>query len=117
MSRPTKSGTRKLSDVARHVVVPDGIVSTGYPAVQAKCRDLGIEHDDWQQGLCRLALGKRKDGKYAATVGGVVLSIPRQVGKTFTIGSIIFALCILFPGMLTLWTAHRTRTANESFGR
>lgn len=111
----TKPGTRKLSDVARHVVVPAGIVSTGYPAVRDKCRDLGIVHDDWQQGLGRLILGKRKTGKYAATVGGVVMSIPRQVGKTFTVGSIIFALCLLFPGMTVLWTAHRTRTSNETF--
>lgn len=112
---PTSRGTRKLSDVARHVVVPKGIVSTGYPAVQAKCRDLGIVHDDWQQGLGRLILGKRADGKYAATVGGIVLSIPRQVGKTFTVGSIIVALCLLYPGTTVLWTAHRTRTSNETF--
>lgn len=111
----TRSGTRKLSDVARHVVVPAGIVSTGYPAVRDKCRDLGIVHDDWQQGLGRLILGKRADEKYAATVGGVVISIGRQVGKTFTIGSIIFALCLLFPGMTAIWTAHRTRTSNETF--
>lgn len=111
----TRPGTRKLSDVARHVVVPTGIVSTGYPAVRDKCRDIGVIHDDWQQGLGRLALGKREDGKYAATVGGVVLSIPRQVGKTFTIGSIIFALCLLFPNLTVIWTAHRTRTSNETF--
>ncbi|HET6917374.1 MAG TPA: hypothetical protein VFH56_14880 [Acidimicrobiales bacterium] len=88
---------------------------TGYPAVRDKCRDLGIVHDDWQQGLGRLILGKRRDGKYAATVGGVVLSIPRQVGKTFTVGTIVVALCLLFPGMTVLWTAHRTRTSNETF--
>lgn len=111
----TKSGTRKLSDVARHVVVPSGIVSTGYPSVRDKCRDLGIVHDDWQQGLGRLILGKRLDGKYAATVGGVGLSIPRQVGKTFTVGSILVALCLLFPRLTVLWTAHRTRTSNETF--
>lgn len=111
----TKPGTRKLSEVARHVIQPEGIVSTGYPAVEAKCRDLGIVHDDWQQGLGRLILGKRVDGKYAATVGGVVMSIPRQVGKTFTVGSIIFALCILFPRLTVLWTAHHTRTSDETF--
>lgn len=111
----TKSGTRKLSDVARHVVVPSGVVATGYPAVRDKCRDLGIVHDDWQQGLGRLILGKRADGKYAATVGGVGLSIPRQVGKTFTVGSILVALCLLFPRLTVLWTAHRTRTSNETF--
>lgn len=111
----TKPGTRKLSDVARHVVVPSGIVTTGYPSVRDKCRDLGIVHDDWQVGLGRLILGKRADGKYAATVGGIVLSIPRQVGKTFLVGSIIFALCLLFPGLTVIWTAHRTRTSNETF--
>jgi phage terminase large subunit-like protein len=111
----TKPGTRKLSDVARHVVVPAGVVSTGYPAVRDKCRDLGIVHDDWQRGLGRLILGKRADGKYAATVGGVVMSIPRQVGKTFMVGSIIFALCLLYPGLTVIWTAHRTRTSNETF--
>lgn len=111
----TKTGTRKLSEVARHVVVPSGVVSTGYPAVRDKCRDLGIVHDDWQQGLGRLILGKRADGKYAATVGGVGLSIPRQVGKTFTVGSILVALCLLFPRLTVLWTAHRTRTSNETF--
>jgi hypothetical protein len=97
-------------------VKPAGIVTTGYPAVRDKCRDIGVLHDDWQQGLGRLILAKRKDGKYAATVGGVTISIPRQVGKTFTIGSIIVALCLLFPGLTVLWTAHRTRTSNETFG-
>lgn len=113
----TKPGTRKLSDVARHVVVPTGIVTTGYPAVHQKCRDLGVEHDDWQQGLGRLILGKRDNGLYAATVGGVVLSIPRQVGKTFLIGTIIFALCLLYPNLTVLWTAHHSRTSNETFGK
>ena len=111
----TKRGTRKLSDVARHIVQPVGIASTGYPAVQAKCCDLGIVHDDWQQGFGRLTLGKRKNGKYAATIGGVVISWPRQVGKTFTVGSILVALCLLFPGLTVLWTAHRVRTSNETF--
>lgn len=111
----TKPGTRRLSDVARHVVVPSGIVTTAYPAVAAKCRDLGILHDDWQQGLGRAMLGKRADGLFAATVGGIVMSIPRQVGKTFTVGSVIVALALLNPGMTILWTAHRTRTSNETF--
>ncbi|WP_460690346.1 LAGLIDADG family homing endonuclease [Nesterenkonia suensis] len=35
--------------------------------------------------------------------------------NTFTIGHIIFALCILNPGMTVLWTAHRSRTADETF--
>jgi hypothetical protein len=76
---------------------------------------MGVSFDPWQQGLGSIALGKRKDGKYAATVGGVVMSIPRQVGKTFLVGMIIIALCVLFPGFKALWTAHRTRTASMTF--
>jgi phage terminase large subunit-like protein len=97
-------------------VIPKGIVTTAWPRVVAKCAEMGVTFDPWQHGIGSIALGKRKSGKYAATVGGVVLSIPRQVGKTFLVGMIIIALCILFPGMTVLWTAHRTRTATKTFG-
>lgn len=111
----TNSEPRRLTDVARHVVVPDGIVTTAYPAVAKKCLDLGIIHDDWQQPLAKLILAKREDGLFAATVGGICMSIPRQVGKTFTVGSIVVALCLLNPGVTVLWTAHRSRTSDETF--
>lgn len=106
---------RKLTDVARHVVYPRGIVSTVWPRVVAQCAAMGVEFDSWQHGVGTLALGKTKSGKYAATVGGVVLSIPRQVGKTFLVGMMIIALCVLFPKMTVLWTAHRTRTSTMTF--
>lgn len=112
---PTKSGTQKLSSLARHVVLPTGITSTGWPAVRNKCLELGVRFDPWQDGLGRAILAKRADGKYAAGVGGVVISIPRQVGKTYTVGAIVFALCILFPGLTVVWTAHRLKTAGETF--
>lgn len=114
-TRRTKPGMRKLSDVARHLVLPAGIVSTGYPAVKAQCLKMGVVHDDWQQGLARAILAKRANGLYAAGVGGVFLSTCRQVGKTFTFGTVIFALCALNPGMTVLWTAHHTRTSDETF--
>jgi hypothetical protein len=60
-------------------------------------------------------LAKRPDGKYAATVGGTGLSIPRQVGKTFLVGAIVFALCLMLPNLTVIWTAHRLRTAEETF--
>lgn len=113
---PTTPGTPRLSEIARHVVVPAGITSTGWPAVRDKCRDLGIGFDAWQDGTGRLILAKREDGLYATTVGGVVISIPRQVGKTFLLGAIVFALCLLFPNLTVIWTAHRLRTAGETFG-
>lgn len=77
------------------------------------CLSLKIIFDPWQAGAGTAILAKREDGLYAADA--VVISIPRQVGKTFLIGAIIFALCIIRPGLLVLWTAHRTPTANETF--
>lgn len=111
----TKSSTPKLSDAARHVVAPQGIVTTGWPAVEAKCCELGIRFRWWQKPIGQIILAKRASGKYAATVGGTGLSIPRQVGKTFLVGAIIFALCLLRPGLTVIWTAHRVRTAEETF--
>lgn len=109
------SSTPKLSDVARHVVYPRGIVTTAWTRVVAECAQMGIAFDEWQNGVGSIALGKTADGKYAATIGGVVLSIPRQVGKTFLVGMIVIALCILNQKMTVLWTAHRTKTATKTF--
>ena len=108
---PTQPSTTTLSEVARHVVVPKGIVTTAWPRIVAQCAEMGTGFDPWQHGIGKVALGKRADGKYACTVGGVVLSIPRQVGKTYLVGMIVIALCVLHPGLTVLWTAHRTRTA------
>lgn len=110
-----KRSTRKLSEVARHVIQPSGLVSTGWPAVEARIRDFGDEFDEWQRGASKLILSKRANGDYAATVGGITLSIPRQVAKTYMISRIIFALCTIFPGLTVLWTAHRTRTSSKTF--
>lgn len=114
-SQSTKTGTRKLSEVARHLVVPAGITHSGWPQVEKRCAEMGIGFDEWQRGTGRLILAKTKDGKYAATVGGVGLSLPRQVGKTYLIGAIVFALCIDNPGLTVIWTAHHSRTAGETF--
>lgn len=112
----TKRSTRKLSEVARHVIVPSGITSSGWAKVEARCAEWGDSFDEWQRGTGRVVLGKRENGEYAATVGGITLSIPRQVAKTFLVMRIVFALCTLFPGLTVLWSAHRTRTASKTFG-
>lgn len=113
---PTKPGTTRLSDVARHVVKPSGIVSTGWPAVRETCRTkLGVHFDEWQEGTGRLILAKRDDGKLAAMVRGVGMSLPRQVGKTYLLAGTIFGLCVNTPGLLVIWTAHHARTHGETF--
>lgn len=110
-----RSSTPRLSEAARHLVYPDTIVESEWPRIERRLSDMAIEFDRWQVGASRLVLGLDKRGRYACTVGGVVWSIPRQVGKTFTIGSLIIALCIEFPGMKVLWTAHRVKTATDAF--
>lgn len=113
----TQRSTPRLSEIAREVRPPTGVVTTGWPAVQSKCRDLGITFRPWQVPVGQLILAKREDGKYAATIGGTGMSIPRQVGKTFLVGAIVFALCLLRPKLTVIWTAHRNRTAEETFGK
>lgn len=115
-SPSTRSGTRRLSEVTRVLVKPSGIVTTGWPAVRDKCaRDLGVGFDGWQDGAGRLILAKRANGKLAAMVGGVGMSLARQVGKTYLVGALLFALCILRPGLLAIWTAQHSRTSAETF--
>jgi hypothetical protein len=110
---PSRLDGRRLSEVARHVVAPNGIKSTSWPKVRDTCDRLGWGFDGWQDGAGRLILSKRADGMYAADT--VVISIPRQVGKTYLIACIIFALCLLEPGLKVIWTAHRKTTAGETF--
>lgn len=114
-SAPVDRSTLRLSEVARHVVIPEGIVDTLWFEVEARCREFGDTFDAWQDGLGQVTLGIRADGTFAATVGGVTYSIPRQVAKTFIVGRIVVALCTLYPGLTVLWTAHRTRTATNTF--
>ncbi|MFD4294147.1 terminase [Rhodococcus sp. NPDC058532] len=89
-------------------------MSTAWPRVRAKCGQIGLGFDGWQDGLGRLILAKREDGLYAADTA--VVSIPRQVGKTYLVGAIVFALCLITPGLTVVWTAHRFKTAREVFG-
>lgn len=109
----TKPSTPRLSDRAK-VAYPSGIVSTGWPEVERQHRRMGITFDWFQVAISKLALAKREDGTYASTVGGVVLSIPRQVGKTFMLCGLLFALCMIFPNFTALWTAQQLRTAKET---
>lgn len=78
---------RRLSELARVLSQPSGIVSSDFPKLRRAATRMGITYDLWQQGLLYLMLGKRENGLYACGEGGTVISICRQVGKTFTIGS------------------------------
>lgn len=109
----TKISTQLLSDVARYVVAPSGVTATGWPAVRDTCNRLGWGFDGWQDSAGKLILAKRADGQYASDL--IVVSIPRQVGKTYLFAAIVFALCLLNKSLTVIWTAHRVKTAKETF--
>jgi hypothetical protein len=104
---------RPLSEVARHVIAPDGITASEWPSVRLTCHRLGWSFDGWQDGAGMLILAQNAAGEYAADT--IVISIPRQVGKTFLIGAILFALCLMKPGLRVIWTAQVKDTALETF--
>lgn len=98
---------------ARHAVAPAGIVATAWPRVRETCRKIGWRFDAWQDATGRLILAKREGGAWAADLS--LLSIPRQVGKSYLLGCIIFALCLLTPKLRVIWTSHHTATTEEMY--
>ena len=111
----TRPSTLRLSEVARHLVYPEGIIATEWPRIKRRLLDMAVEYDGWQAGAAQLILGLDASGRYVATIGGVTMSLPRQVGKTFTIGSLLIAMCIEFPGLRVVWTSHHLRTTTNTF--
>lgn len=111
----TQPSTPRLSEYARKFTYPAGITKTVWPRVEAKGHELGLGFDWWQSQLGTVCLGYGDDGKYVATVGGIGLSIPRQVGKTYFVLALLVILCILFPGLQVVWTAHHLRTSTKTF--
>lgn len=105
----------RLSECARQLVVPEGIETSNFARVYRRLESVDVHFDPWQVGFGTVALGCRSDGKYAATVGGVVASIPRQVGKTFTIGNLLIGMALEFAGLRIIWTSHHNRTTTNTF--
>lgn len=110
----TPASTPRLSEFAREFVFPKNISMTVWPRVESKGRELGLGFDWWQSQLGTVCLGYDEHGKYVATVGGIGLSIPRQVGKTYFVLALLIILCILFPGFQVVWTSHHLRTTNKT---
>ncbi len=105
---------RRLSELARHLVVPDGIVGSDFNMRNRAAARIGIRYDMWQQGVLYLLLARKADGRYACGTAGGVVSSCRQIGKTFTVGSAILLLAAARP-LKVIWTAHHTRTSDETF--
>ena len=106
---------RRLSEIAQRLVQPEGVTSSDFKLINSAAVKAGIHYDLWQKGFLYLLFAKRSDGKYACGSGGAVLSSCRQIGKTFTVGTAMFILCAGRAGTLVIWTAHHTRTSDETF--
>jgi hypothetical protein len=98
---------------ARHSVAPKGAVGSSWPRVRGTCQKIGWRFDPWQDAAGRLILARNAAGGWAADL--TLLSIPRQVGKSYLLGCIIFALCLLNPRMRVIWTSHHTATTEEMY--
>ena len=107
--------TPRLSEYARKFVYPPDIEKTVWPRVEAKGKELGLGFDWWQSQMGTVCLGYGDDGKYVASIGGIGMSIPRQVGKTYFVLALLVIMCILFPGLQVVWTAHHLRTSTKTF--
>ena len=107
--------TLRLSEYAKQFTYPAGITRTVFTRVQAKGIELGLLFDWWQSQLGSVCLGYDEHGRYVSTVGGIGMSIPRQVGKTYFVLAMLVIMCILFPGLQVVWTAHHLRTSTKTF--
>src|ERR1043165_5944800 len=89
--RMTSGGTqapsnRRLSEVSKKLVVPQGITGSYWPRLRNTCNQkLGITLDRWQDDVNGLALSKRADGSLSHTIAGMGLSICRQAGKALDV--------------------------------
>lgn len=115
VARSVQPSMPKLSEAARHLVYPSTIERSLFPMVEEKLAAVGVGFDPWQCGFGSISLGLDAFGRFAATVGGVVASIPRQVGKTFTVGHLLIGLCLLFPNLRVIWTSHHLSTTGNTF--
>ncbi len=98
---------------AAYAILPRNVVSTAWPSFRETSASVGILYDPWQQELNKAILAKESSGLYAADT--VLLSIPRQSGKTYDIGWLAFADAIVTPNTTIVWTAHRFKVARETF--
>jgi hypothetical protein len=124
LARPTPTGStptrssRRLSEVTKKLAYPKSrIASSEWSHISnVICREqMGIEFDGWQNGLGQMLLAKDADGILVHTVGGLHLSVCRQAGKTYFYAGALFGLSVKYDGLLTIWSAHHSRTHDETF--
>lgn len=107
---------RRLSEVAAVLEWPEEqAVRSDFDRIRTVAARMGIDYDPWQAGLLWILFSRDSDGRYCCGQGGLTVSSCRQIGKTYTLGTAFFVKCMLSPGLKVIWTAHHTRTSDETF--
>ncbi|KFI50023.1 phage terminase large subunit [Bifidobacterium biavatii] len=100
-------------DGASKQVLPDGLYSTCEPSLNALAKAAGDGFDSWQRQINRIALCMGADGMWSAR--NVVMSIPRQTGKTYDVGWIAIHRAARNPGTRIVWTAQHFSVIKDTF--
>ena len=90
-------------DGAARLVVPEGCHSTQEPSLNALANAAGDMMDAWQRQINRIALASTDEGMWAAR--NVVMSIPRQTGKTYDVEWIAIHRAATIPRIRIVWPA------------
>lgn len=92
-------------------VVPDCAYSDGEDAAKI-IKASGLTVDEWQRNILIDWMGRKEDGSWSASVGG--LSVPRQNGKTLNANGRIASGMIMNAEWI-IYTAHLQKTSSETF--
>lgn len=105
--------SRGLLPEAHKLILPKGIVSTSAPSIIATAERVSMGLDPWQKDIVKITWARLADGSLASDI--VCMSIPRQSGKTYLVGAMVFAACLIDPGTTVAWTAHHNKVMLETF--
>ena len=100
-------------DGAARLVVPEGAHTTSEPSLNALAQAAGDRFDPWQRQINRQALAVGDDGFYTAR--NVVMSIPRQTGKTYDVEWVAIHRAAQTPGIRIVWTAQHFSVLHDTF--
>lgn len=100
-------------DGAARLVIPDGCHATQEPSLNALANAAGDRFDTWQRQINRIALAFGADGLWAAR--NVVMSIPRQTGKTYDVEWVAIHRAASTPGIRIVWTAQHFSVLHDTF--
>ncbi len=101
-----------MSAPARYATAPTPGAAHELAAVETMARALGTPLMPWQKEVTRVATERTPDGK-AWRYPTVVLTVPRQSGKTTLMRAIMAQRTLRYPGTQAFYTAQSGKDARE----